>query len=425
MLYRSIRLHVPSVKLNFAKDVDTDIVIVGAGPVGLLLATKLIKEGVRVQILEKRPNRVDHLSRAIGIHPPSLELFQQVDPELVRELESKSVICRHGWCMGNGKDHIIGSLRIDLCRKPFNYILSCPQSHSEQALENALARAINRTEKNDSQLIKQALVTSIRTLNDYALVEYTKGDQTHQIKCHFIVGCDGKNSLVRQHAGLEFMGRKYVDTFLMGDFTDNTTYGSSAALFLGDNFLVECFPLPNNIRRWVCSTNSYIKEATLEQFCTMVEKRTHYKISDQKNFMLSSYGVQGYVVRKMYDVKSHRIILAGDSAHQCSPLGGQGMNLGWLDAWKLSQTIYDILHRGVDVGKALYEYDEVQRRKALAVIHRAELNMILGRKPALVTLRNTFIRLMLIPFAPLQGLIASYFTMRYLGNISIGKWVGV
>jgi 2-polyprenyl-6-methoxyphenol hydroxylase-like FAD-dependent oxidoreductase len=332
----------------FDYPVDTDVIIVGAGPVGLLLATKLVKHGIRVKILEKRPNRVDHLSRAIGIHPPSLELFQQLDPELIREIESKSVICRHGVCLGNGKDKVIGTLRIDLCPKPFNYILACPQASSEQALENALQRAISQT-NNSSELIKCAQVTSIITNDDFASVSYQKDGQISQIKSHFIIGCDGKNSIVRQSTDLCFKGRQYMDTFLMGDFNDNTTYGSSAAIFLGDNFLVECFPLPNNIRRWVCSTDTHIKDPTLEQFCAMVEKRTHYKISDQKDFMLSSYGVQGFVVSKMYDEKSHRIILAGDSAHQCSPLGGQGMNLGWLDAWQLSDTICDVLQKGANV----------------------------------------------------------------------------
>ncbi|KAL0482590.1 hypothetical protein AKO1_014301 [Acrasis kona] len=415
------------VSITFHKhDVDVDVVIVGAGPVGMLLANSLIKQGLRVKILEKRKDRSQFLSRAIGIHPPSLQIFEKIDPQLVQTLKQKSVCVNHAVVLGNDRTKVIGELNIELCNKPFNFILACPQSVSENALEESLHRTIQSSNCSENGTIRSAKVVGIDSKNKrFASVKYEISDgTTHEIKCHFVVGCDGKNSFVRSECGIKLDGRSYFDTFLMGDFSDNTSYGQSAAIFLGNDFMVECFPLPNGVRRWVCSTETQIEKPDLQEFCGMVKKRTLYDISKQENFMLSSYGVHGFVAQSMYD-HSHRVILAGDAAHQCSPLGGQGMNLGWDDAWNLSLTIKRVINGDSNINQDIHEYDKIQRRKALAIIHRAEFNMILGRKPSLIKLRNYFVKTLLASYRPVQTVVAKYFTMRYIGNVSFGRFVGV
>jgi 2-polyprenyl-6-methoxyphenol hydroxylase-like FAD-dependent oxidoreductase len=418
------------IQIDRTAKVDCQVIVVGGGPVGLLLASRLIQLDIHTIVLEKREkissDGLQH-SKAIGIHPPSLELFQQLDSELVRNLCNVSVMVKEGFAFANGFDKAIGSLKLDVCRGPFNFVLSCPQHLSEQLLRDTLESQIEKYNKrngtNHEMFIKGVSVTDAEFLNNRVIVRYEKNSQQFMLSAHFAVGCDGKKSIIREKCNNNsYKGSAYRDTFVMGDFEDNTHYGNKAAIFLADDGLVECFPLPNNLRRWVCSTDTYIKNPSRDFICELVNRRTFYDITCKKHYMLSSFGVQGYVVNRFYDNTHYRFVLAGDSAHICSPLGGQGMNLGWIDAWNLSHTLQQALcDRQACIKVLLEEYDRKQMKLAKAVMHRAELNMALGRRPKLLKFRNLLVRLCLVPFPPLQYLIASFFTMRWLGNISIGN----
>lgn len=348
------------------------VVIVGGGPVGLLLALRLTQLNVKCFILEKRTIRKTH-SKAIGIHPPSMEILQAVNEKMLNDIIEKSVVVKDGICMGTGKDNILGSLRLDVTKKPFNFVLSCPQDVSESILEQYLLKM------NPNAIQKGATVTSVLQTQDYAQVVYRDASGNIQTqKASFVIGCDGKESQIRKTAGIKMEGSTYEDTFIMGDFDDNTSYGSTAALFLSDYGLVECFPLPGNRRRWVVSTDDFIPKPTVEQIVQFVKHRTNYDISKQKNYMVSGYHVQGFVAEKYF---VNRIIIAGDAAHVCSPLGGQGMNMGWFDAYALATALYNTIKLGKPTNYELLKYEKEQKRKAKAVVHRAEMNMWFGRKP--------------------------------------------
>lgn len=410
-----------------SNDVDAQVIIVGGGPVGTVLATLLLQKDISTMVIEQRKDfGIDtgntHHSKAIGIHPPSLEIFEKIDKELVSKLCEVSVVVKEGIALANGYDDILGELALYVCRKPFNFVLSCPQHKSESILRQTLIKAAKEyNERNKTS--KKILVTgeSVQSLA-YENNVVTVTTDTGKYTAHFAIGCDGKRSIVREtSASITYTGSPYCDTFVMGDFEDNTGYDAKAAIFLADDGMVECFPLPGNMRRWVCSTDSYIKETSREFICELVKRRTKYDIYNQKNTMVSTYGVQGYVVNQFYENEHCRFVVAGDAAHICSPLGGQGMNLGWRDAWELSHRLENILKRRANIRSEIELYNKQQIKLAKAVIHRAELNMVLGRKPKWLKLRNWFVRFCLIPILPFQYTIASFFTMRWLGNLSLGN----
>jgi 2-polyprenyl-6-methoxyphenol hydroxylase-like FAD-dependent oxidoreductase len=407
---------------------DAQVIVIGGGPVGLVLASRLLQLNIRTIVLESRKeieitSDMQH-SKAIGIHPPSLELFSILDDKLVQQLCDTSVIVKEGVALGNGHDVVLGTLALHLCRAPFNYVLSCPQHQSENILRDVLRRAVveyNKRNGTNLELFKTGVtVTDLKVEQNRVFVTM---DSQEQITANFAVGADGKRSVVRSKCpSITYTGSEYCDTFVMGDFKDNTHYGPRAAIFLADDGLVECFPLPNGLRRWVCSTDTYIKNPSRELICNLVKNRTKYDINPEKHTMLSTFGVQGFVVNQFVETSHNRFILAGDAAHICSPLGGQGMNLGWNDAWALAQTLNNIFNSTEQdiVRSELQKYNTERMKLAKAVIHRAELNMTLGRKPKYIRLRNLFVRFCLIPIYPFQYTIASFFTMRWLGNLSIG-----
>ncbi len=227
---------------------------------------------------------------------------------------------------------------------------------------------------------------------------------THTIPTDHLVGCDGKNSLVRQQASIHYSGKRYSDTYIMGDFEDNTDFNNDAAVYLLPEGLIECFPLPNGMRRWVVKTDEYIGDPKSEELADLVKDRIDHDLTGINNHMISSFGVQHFIAETY--VKDG-VILAGDAAHVVSPIGGQGMNLGWIDAWEISEAL-----SRKNSAVHLKNYSDTQRKITRKVAKRAELNMFLGRKTRFPIFRDLLVRTLLNK--PFQNYLAQLFTMRGL-----------
>ncbi|MDX1586342.1 MAG: NAD(P)/FAD-dependent oxidoreductase [Balneolaceae bacterium] len=376
------------------------VVIVGGGPVGLYLGCLLHKNEIPFVVLEKRQESIKH-SRSLGIHPVSLELFEKLG--IADQFINRGIKIRRGIAFSDSGR--IGSISFEKCRRPFNYILSLPQYITEKLLEEHL------NSLNQDALLRGVEVTGIEENDDCLRVTVTGKNDFQTIKCRCLVGCDGKHSMVRQQADISFEGDSYPDTYIMGDFTDNTSFGKDAAVFLPEDGLIESFPLISNRRRWVVKTKEYIEEPTRHDLEERIAKRIGHDLSNTENFMLSSFGVQKLVAKP---ITRGRIALAGDAAHIVSPIGGQGMNLGWLDAAELAEHLKESLVSNDD--RALIESLDSYARHRLEitkkVIRRAEWNMKLGRSPKLPFLRNALVWIMLN--TPLKRQVARLFTMRNL-----------
>jgi 2-polyprenyl-6-methoxyphenol hydroxylase-like FAD-dependent oxidoreductase len=313
-----------------APDKHIPIVIVGGGPVGLFLAIACLKKGLTCRVLEQRKNPVSD-SRSLGIHPTSIELFDELnitEPFLKAGLKIKKGLALT-------RKHKLGEILFEQCPKPHNYILACPQFTTEKILRKELHK-----------LDKNALITQAEfqhfTEHEYGVeVTYSTPSQAdNQITAAYLVGCDGKNSRVRKTASIHYSGKRYKDTYMMGDFEDTTEFGSNAVIFLPKAGVIECFPLPNKMRRWVVKTSSFIEHPSKQQLAAEVQARIGYKLLEVQHTMLSSFGVQHFMAETFAKGK---ILLAGDAAHVVSPIGGQGMNIGWLDAWELTRTLARII----------------------------------------------------------------------------------
>lgn len=381
-------------------DPDTNIIIVGGGPVGLYLAGRLIQHGISCKVLEKR-NKIDQHSKSLGIHPVSLELFEKA--KIVDSFLEKGLKIKKGLAFWNSDK--IGEISFDKCPPPYSYILTLPQWKTEAILEDWVQRL------NENVLIRGAEVHEITQNENSVDVFFNQNGIQKHLTSQFLIGCDGKNSFVRKSLNLNFIGDAYPDCYIMGDFGDNTDFGSDAAVFLHHDGLIESFPLPNRQRRWVVKTDRYIKNPTPSQLKLLIRQRIQHDLDGTENFMISSFGVQQYSA-EAYHKKN--ILLAGDAAHVISPIGGQGMNLGWLDAEEAVSVILNSLKNPTKRNQVFETYSKQTKKVAKQAAKRAEINMHIGRKKS----SNIFYK-SILTFAlntRLNQFLANIFTMRGLGS---------
>jgi 2-polyprenyl-6-methoxyphenol hydroxylase-like FAD-dependent oxidoreductase len=378
----------------------TGAIVVGGGPVGLYLAGRLLQMGVPCRVLEKKA-APDRHSKSLGIHPVSLELFEKAG--IAKSFIQNGLQIKRGIAFWNRKN--IGSIRFDNCPEPFNFILALPQWKTE----TILAQWLHSLDEN--AFIREADVFDLTEENSAVTVRFTQNGQQHSITGQFLAGCDGKNSFVRNHLNIPFNGRTYPDCYVMGDFVDNTDFGSDAAVYLHRDGLIESFPLPEKQRRWVVKTGHFIEDPAPDVLADRVQNRIGHSLYDSKNVMISAFGVQHFLAETFH---SGRMLLAGDAAHVISPIGGQGMNLGWLDAEDCAKTISKALRSSNNYASMFQQYSAERIRIARQVGKRAEMNMYLGRKETPVWLKKSAVYLITGKF--FSAYFARIFTMRGLGR---------
>ncbi|VXB33140.1 2-polyprenyl-6-methoxyphenol hydroxylase and related FAD-dependent oxidoreductases [Arthrobacter sp. 9AX] len=356
----------------------TDVLIVGGGPVGLYLAASLLQDGVGVRVLEQRQSRNMH-TRAIGIHPPALEALHgiQVASSAVRD----GVRIRYGMAVRGGRS--VGTMSFAGVSAAFPFVLALPQFRTEELLEER----VNHLD--GDAIVRGVRASEVKDDGGRVTVVGHAGHQRVEFEASLVVAADGARSRVRDLLGVPVRARNYADHYLMGDFQDPGLNAGTAVLFLEPGGIVESFPLPDGVRRWVVRLGRPAGGAGPDQLAALVRERTGVFPDAGTNTMLSAFSVRSTLARRMV---AGRVVLIGDAAHEISPIGGQGMNLGWLDAQALSPLIRATLSGGRpdNVERLFKEFDAGRRKAALLARRQSEINMLLGRPlpGPLLTLRN-------------------------------------
>lgn len=383
-----------------------DVAIVGAGPVGLYLGALLLQEGLSVRILEQRttPNPQ---SRAIGIHPPALTALGRAG--VAAGMAAEGVQISRGIARSAGRE--VARLSFTHPSAQYPFVLTLPQVRTEALLEARVR------ELDPAAVVRGFCLHSMHDAGPFvtlagslAAVE-RQGTVERQEVCQarLVVGADGAHSVLRRLLGIPTSGRDYPDTYLMGDFPDTGTDGHAAVLHLEPGGIVESFPLPGGLRRWVVHTDSLHEHASAGDLAGIVRYRTGVVLEAGANSMLSAFGVRVRMARRMVQ---GRAALVGDAAHEISPIGGQGMNLGWLDAAALAPVIAAAL-QGKPTGPRLEGFERTRMAAARAASRQAWLNMALGRAvpPSFLAMQHAVLR----PAFRLDGvrkLAARRFTMQ-------------
>lgn len=407
----------------------TEVLIVGAGPTGLFLAGLLAARGVEAVVLEQRSRSAEH-SRAIGLHPPALHALEMLGVAEAAVAEGVRVRLGVGYGDGAGPGSMLGELPLDRVDARFPFVLTLPQVCTEQLLAARLEALAPGTVRRGLQ------VTGLRQSAGGATVLARGGGtgrtgetgQTEEWEAQVVIGADGTRSRVRELAGVGSTARDWGDHYLMGDF-DDPRPEPVAHIHLHRHGVVERFPLPGGRRRWVVHTGRERVPEQAGELASRALARIGVAPDPGTATMLSTFTVQRRLAGAMV---SGRTVLVGDAAHGISPIGGQGMTLGWLDALALAPLLQDLfrggtgrlglLQAGERISGRLEEYpgfvrfDARRRRAARIAARQAEANMLLGRPmpPAACRVRDTTVRAALAAGA--RNRLARLYTMNWAGR---------
>ncbi|MGP9538035.1 FAD-dependent oxidoreductase [Brachybacterium sp. AOP43-C2-M15] len=391
-----------------------DVLIVGGGPCGLLLAALLARRGVDVVVLERR-RAPSARSRAIGLHPPALEALRAVGLDEAAVAEGAAIAV--GEARGRGRR--LGEVTFERAWPQRPYVLSLPQSRTEALLEERLA------ELAPAALHRGVEVTGLDadggdvTLTARRAAPRGAAGEAGPVRwrARAVVGADGSRSMLRDLAGIRARRTTYPDTYLMGDFADPGADGR-ARIHLEPDGVVESFPLPGAVRRWVAHTGTAPSARTPADLAAVVRRRTGAQIDPGTNTMISAFGVGRRTARRMVE---GRVVLIGDAAHEVSPIGGQGMTLGWLDALALAPLLEDAVHRELrcplQQAPGFRELERARLRSARAAGRLAHLNTALGRPLPLPLARARDLLLRGLLRTPLRHGLARAYSMRRRSGI--------
>lgn len=342
------------------------VIVVGAGPVGLCLTLALAQAEVSVTLIETRSdeNFLDQVPRAGSNHPATLELFDRIG--LYDKLEPRGIIAPkfHYWDRQEGTliaefDH--GLLKNDT---KFPFVLQCERIKIiEEALKMAKAHPL-------VEVRMSTALTGFEQNADGAVAHVTNAaDELESIDGSYIVSCEGARSIVRKDLGIEFEGFTYPERTLNIEVAyDFAKHGYTDRNYISDPIeYSNLFHWKGPPERWRIHfpTDPNEDEAVLTRPEAMQARLKGFlpKDGDYEICGCNLYAVHQRVAKTF---RLGRGILAGDSAHVNSPIGGMGLNSGVHDAFNLADKLACILHGESDESE-LDRYD--RQRRHVAVKH--------------------------------------------------------
>ncbi len=308
---------------------QADVLVVGAGPTGLVLALWLAKLGVRVRIIDKTAEP-GTTSRALAVQARTLELYRQLDLTDKVVAQGHRVPAVNLWVKGEAAARIaFSSVGSDLTPYPFLHIF--PQDQHERLLVERL-EALGVTVERRTQLIRFADNGDLIT----ARLRRPDGEE-FDCTAAYIAGCDGARSIVREGIGTGFPGGTYRQVFYVADVdAAGPAINGELHVDLDEADFLGVFPLAGQGKARLIGTvrDQRAADAANLTFNDVSDRAiAHLKVKVNKVNWFSTYHVHHRVTDHF---RKGRAFLLGDAAHIHSPAGGQGMNTGIGDAINLA-----------------------------------------------------------------------------------------
>ena len=315
---------------------QTDVLIIGAGPTGLVLALWLARLGVRVRIVDKTAEP-GTTSRALAVQARTLELYQQLDLTEAVVARGHRVPAVNLWVKGEAVARLPFE-RVGSGLTPYPFLHIFPQDQHERLLIERLGAFGVEVER------RTELVNF--TNRENGITARLRGPGGQQVDCEakYIAGCDGARSTVREAIGTGFPGGTYRQVFYVADVeAAGPAANGELHVDLDEADFLGVFPLAGEGKARLIGT---VRDERADRADTLTFKDVsdrainHLKVQVNKVNWFSTYHVHHRVTQHF---RKGRAFLLGDAAHIHSPAGGQGMNTGIGDAinlaWKLAAVV--------------------------------------------------------------------------------------
>jgi 2-polyprenyl-6-methoxyphenol hydroxylase-like FAD-dependent oxidoreductase len=383
--------------------VKTDVLIAGAGPVGLTMAAELARYGLSVRIIDKNAERTDK-SKALVLWARTLELMDRMGCTDRFIADGMKV---DGASIFSGREEI-GHVSMAEIDSPYRFTLMIPQSETERLLEEHLATYGVKAERQTELKQFTAGADGVSTTLVHA------GGTQETVEASWLIGCDGAHSTVRHQLGMEFHGSTMLSDFVLADLHLDGVPGAPAiSIWWHADGVLAIFPMQGTRYRVIADVGEssgeigtgHRPDPTLEDIQKIVDVRGRGGIRASDPVWMSSFSINE---RKVSDYRAGRVFLAGDAAHVHSPAGGQGMNTGMQDAcnlaWKLA-----LVAKGVCVEEPLLATYSTERSAIAKLVLEATgkaTEMTVLRGGVKQAIRN-HVASLLLGFAPVQHLMAN------------------
>ncbi|MGW3135057.1 FAD-dependent monooxygenase [Streptomyces sp. NPDC001139] len=360
---------------------NRDVVIVGAGPVGLMLAAELRRGGADVLVLERLTEPTDQ-SRGFSVHARTLELW-----------EERGLLDRFPPLRMHQYGHFAGLTGLDFGRLDTPYGMALiPQATTERVLRDWALEL-------GAEIRQGHQVSGLQQLGESVRVEVARPEGCYEVSAGYVVGCDGGRSAVRKLCGIGFPGSEDTLEFFMADLEgvapDAEILAQVPYFYRSERGQLNAWPIAPDVVRVIVFEHGQPpapdSEPSLAEIVRMSADIAGVDLRGTTAQWLTSFG---NATRLADRYRQGRVLLAGDAAHVHMPAGGQGLNLGIQDAvnlgWKLSLVV-----RGIADMDLLDTYQDERRPLAARVLVNTQAQFALGMAgPEVEALRSLFTELL-------------------------------
>lgn len=342
-----------------------DVLIVGAGPTGLTAAITLLVAGRKVTIVDDRQEGGNE-SRAAVVFPGTLEVlhpFGVTEALIAQGIHTPRFTIRD-------RDWILLPVVLRELQSPYPYALLISQAVTEAIL-------LARVKALGGQVLRPRKLTTLAQDQSGVTARFSEGEN---IRAAYVVGADGAHSTVRSQARLNFGGTSSGASYALADVhLDGGVPDDELVVYFSPAGHLVVLPLPGGIHRIVANVPQAPEHPDVAFLQKLLDARgPGAERAIVRNVIWGSRFLTRHALAERY--QDGRILLAGDAAHVHSPLGGQGMNLGIIDAVALGQALIKTL--SAEDEHALAAYAAARRPVAQRVIEQTDFLTRLATMPA-------------------------------------------
>jgi 2-polyprenyl-6-methoxyphenol hydroxylase-like FAD-dependent oxidoreductase len=384
------------------------VLIVGAGPSGLMMACQLATRGIACRIIDRREGPTQK-SKALAVQARTLEIFEQMGLSTAalkngHPATGLNFILEGRWVQN------INLSGIGEGQSPFPYIFILEQSQTERLLVEYLDQYHLQVEWHTELLKLKPDKTPVQARLRY------KDIAEEEVTCDWLIGADGGSSLVRQYLKIPFTGGTYQNTFLVADTRVDWDYNHDEIFVcLGNKTLAGFFPMVGDRRFRVVSIlppHLYNQpNLSFQNVASYLQKELGFEIKFSQTTWFSTYRLHHRFARQF---EQGPCFLIGDAAHIHSPAGGQGMNTGLQDAynlaWKLALVVQKVAPENL---LQSYQSERLPVAKTLVATTDRVFSLMISQN-----FFFRFVRLKMLPFLVSKLLRPNYMRTHLFRRVS-------